>query len=242
MLICHVAELAGATLNMTIAGNPNFWKGMEAFHSAANSFVDAGMYVWYTVKPDTGLTVQPFVAPNTTVETFNKILQPLLDKLSSLNVTYKLDKAQAFPTFNDLYSSLFSLSSDVGGNAIMGGRLFSRDDVAKNDAAIVAAMRTIVEAGHTFGGHMVNPGRAVPDPTTSISAVHPVWRNAADSSLWLYNAPECLNEDGRKQVFNNVTHVLGDALRKASPSSAVYVNEVSATISPVLFVFQSHRY
>jgi hypothetical protein len=212
---------------MTMTGNPNFWKGVEAFHAAANLFVDAGIYVSYVLRPGSGLIVQPFVAPNTTVDAFTKVVQPFLDKLTNLNVTYQMGKAQTFPTFQDLHTSLFNFFDDGPKNTIPGGRLFSRDDVAKNDGAIVAAIQSIVEAGHVFGGHMVNPGRAIPDPSGNMSAVHPVWRNAADSSLWSYSLPGCLDEAGRMDALHNVTHSFGEALRKASPLSAVYSNEVS---------------
>ncbi len=206
---------------------PNFWKGVQAFHSSANAFVDAGFYVWYVIRPGGGLLVQPFVAPNVTVDGFNKVVQPFLDQLKALNLTYSMDKPTAYPSFYDLYRSLFSLTDDVGTNTLMGGRLFSKTDVAKNDGAIVDAIRAVVEAGHPYGGHMVNPGRAVPDPTSSISSAHPVWRDSADSSLWVYAADKCLAGASRQKAFDGVTHGVADALRKASPSSAVYVNEVS---------------
>ncbi len=51
---------------------PNFWKGVQAFHSYANTFADNGFYVWYVISK-TGLNVQPFVAPNTTVDQFKKV-------------------------------------------------------------------------------------------------------------------------------------------------------------------------
>ena len=225
-----IVPATGASFNMSIS-QPNFWKGIQAFHESANAFVDAGFYVWYVISPTKGLNVQPFVAPNTTVDEFNKVVQPFLDRLKALNLTYTMDAPKAFPSFYDLYKSLFALTDDVGTNSLLGGRLFSKDDVAKNDGAIVEAMRAIVEAGHPYGGHMVNPGRAVPDPTGSISAVHPVWRKNADSSLWLFAADTCQPLGGREKVYNAVTRGLADALRKASPTSGVYVNEVGRLVA-----------
>lgn len=219
---------AGASFNLS-SSQPNYWKGIAAFYKHAPAFVDAGLYVWYVNVPNVGLNVQPFVAPNLTVDEFSKVVQPFLADLTALNLTYKLDTPTTYPTFNDLYHALFSLTDDVGGgNTLLGGRLFSKDDITKNGGAITDAVRGIVEAGHVFGGHMVNPGRRVPDPDGSISAVHPVWRNNADSSLWVYDPPACLSEAGRQEAAQNLTHGLGDTLRKASPASAVYVNEVSS--------------
>ncbi len=214
----------GASLNISVS-QPNFWKGIEAFHGFANTFVDAGLYVWYSISTGTGLSVQPFVAPNMTTDQFTKVLQPLLAQLAALNVTYKMDTPTAYPTFYDLYHSVFAPSPyDSGSNNLVGGRLFSKDDVAANNAAIVAAIQGLVEAGHTYGGRMVNPGRAVPDATGNVSAAHPVWRNSAESSLWTYATDACSAD--RKKTLAALT-AAGDALRKASPKSAVYSNEVS---------------
>jgi len=221
-----VVPVTGAAFNMLIS-QPNFWKGVQAFHESSNAFVDAGWYVSYVISPTKGLSVPAFVAPNKTVDEFNKVVQPFIDRLKTLNLTFSLDTPKAYASFYDLHGALFARADDAsGGNSLLGGRLFSKDDVAKNDGAIVEAMRAIVEAGHPYGGHMVNPGRAVADPTGSISAVHPVWRKSADSSRWVFAAETCQPQGGREKIYNAVTHGLADALRKASPTSGVYVNEV----------------
>ncbi|KAL1898270.1 hypothetical protein Sste5346_003678 [Sporothrix stenoceras] len=214
----------GATLSIAY-GQTNFSKAVAAFHDLTPTFVDAGLYVAYTVTKTRGLNVQPFVAPNTTVDQFNTIVAPLVSQLVALNVTYTLGKATSYPTFDDLYHALFSTAVDGGGGSpLLSGRLISKDDMTKSGAAINSAISNLVDAGHTFVGVAVNPGHAVPDPDASVSAVHPVWRNAATSTFWEFEPPACLDEAGRQQALQNLTQ-LGDALRKASPGSAVYANE-----------------
>lgn len=214
----------GATLSIS-HGQPNFWKAVAAFHDQTPAFVDAGFYAAYTVTKAGGLNVRPFVAPNTTVDQFNTIVAPLVSQLAALNITYTLSKATSYPTFDDLFRALFSTAVDGGGGSpLLSGRLLSKDDVTKNSAAVNTAIADLVDAGHVFVGVAVNPGRAIPDPDASASAVHPVWRNAAISTFWEFEPPACLSEKRRHEAQQNLTQ-LGDALRKASPGSAVYANE-----------------
>jgi hypothetical protein len=218
--------VTGAGLNLSIS-QPNFWKGVAAFHAAAPALVDAGYYASWMIHPKDGLNVRSFVAPNATVEQFNAAVQPLVEKLKALGLTYKMDEPKQFPSFYDLYGALFSPAEDAGANTLVGGRLFSKDDVSKNGDAIVDAIKTVVEAGNPYGGHIVNPGRAVPDPEGTTSAVNPLWRKSADSSLWIYTVDKCQTASSRQKAFDYVTKGFADSLRKASPSSGVYVNEVS---------------
>ncbi|KAH8882295.1 FAD binding domain-containing protein [Thozetella sp. PMI_491] len=200
-----------------------YWTAIADFHSYGPVLAEAGMYVWYTITPG-GLNVQPFVAPNRTVAEFEEILQPFIARLTSLDVTYEASAPAQYPSFYDLYTSLFALSDDVGTHTLIGGRLFKTADVTAGGAAIASAIRSLVEAGHTFGGRIVNPGRAVPDPTASISSVHPVWRDTSGVAQWVYNAGSCLSQVGRRAAAQYVTD-MGEALRAVSPNSAVYVNE-----------------
>ncbi|OAA56541.1 FAD-binding, type 2 [Niveomyces insectorum RCEF 264] len=214
----------GAALNISYS-EPDFWQAVAAFHNASATLADAGIYAQYDVSKAAGLRVQPFVAPNTTVAAFNTTLAPLLAQLAALNVTYALGAPTSYATFYDLYDALFTRTGDAGGtDTLLGGRLFSKDDIAKNGTAINSAIQDLVEAGHNFGGHVVNPGRAVPDPDGTVSSVHPVWRHAADASLWTYEPGACLSAAGRQQAQKTLTQ-LGAALRAASPNSGVYANE-----------------
>ncbi|CAK7229297.1 hypothetical protein SCUCBS95973_007173 [Sporothrix curviconia] len=217
--------VTGATLNIPY-GQPAFWKAIEAFHDHTPALVNAGLYMAYSITKQRGLNVQPFVAPNTTVDQFKTLTAPLFAQLAALNATYNQSTtATAYPTFVDLYHALFAKSVDAGGdNTLMGGRLLSQADVAKNGSAINSAIGALVDAGHVFAGVAVNPGHAVPDADASISAVNPVWRSAATSTLWEYEPAACLSESGRQQALKNLTQ-LGNALRAASPTSGVYANE-----------------
>lgn len=170
--------------------------------------------------------MQPFVAPNTTVVQFRALVAPLLKQLTALHIAYNASTpATSYATFDALYHALFrSAGAGGGGSPLLGGRLLSQTDVVKNGSAITRAIAGLVEAGHVFVGVAVNPGHAVPDPDAQVSAVHPVWRKAASSTSWLFEPPACLSEAGRQQALRNLTQ-LGDALRAASPTSAVYANQ-----------------
>ncbi|CAK7224531.1 hypothetical protein SBRCBS47491_005583 [Sporothrix bragantina] len=217
--------VTGATLSIPYS-QPAFWKAVEALHDQAPALVNAGFYVAYSITKQRGLNVQPFVAPNMTVNQFKTLTAPLFNQLAALNVTYSQSTtATTYPTFDDLYQTLFSKSVDAGGdNTLMSGRLLSQADITKNGSAINGAISALVDAGHVFVGVAVNPGHAVPDPDASSSAVNPVWRTAATSTFWEYQPAACLSEAGRQQALQNLTQ-LGNALRAASPTSGVYANE-----------------
>ncbi|KAK3937721.1 FAD-binding, type 2 [Diplogelasinospora grovesii] len=223
--------VTGMSLNISILGVTDpaaidrYWSAVNVFHNYAPKLAASGMYVWYGLVPFVGLIVQPFVAPNMTVAQFEAVVAPLRAQLNALNVTYATGTPTQFDSFYDLYMSMFSFIDDVGGDTLLGGRLFKTSDIEQHGANITAAYRGLINAGVIIGGHIVNPGRAVPDPDSEISSVHPVWRDTPDNMLWLYDTgATCLTPAGRQAAFGTNTQ-LGNPMRAASPDSAVYVNE-----------------
>ena len=67
----QVLTVKGMALNITGEGD-TFWEGIKIWHSSALSYVDAGIYNWYTLLPGS-LVAQPFVAPNLTIADFKKV-------------------------------------------------------------------------------------------------------------------------------------------------------------------------
>jgi hypothetical protein len=153
------------------------------------------------------------------------VVNPLLQQLTADGVSYT-NEIKEFPTWYELYQGMFEFTHDAGGNqALVGGRLFTAEDIEANGDAIVAAMRSVVESpsGASFGGHILNPGHA---NLAIDNAVHPAWRNAAASNLYITQVPATNTLAGRADLEDQVTNTLGQQLRDASPNSAAYVNEV----------------
>ena len=71
--------VADAILNINFTytiGSDFYWKGVEAFHSQANTFVDNGMLVYYELS-ELRLHVQPYVAPKMNAAPLDKVLKPI---------------------------------------------------------------------------------------------------------------------------------------------------------------------
>lgn len=118
----EVLTVKGMALNITGEGD-TFWEGIKIWHSSALSYVDAGIYNWYTLLPGS-LVAQPFVAPNLTVDEFKKvsifisgeghtdrpsqqIVDPMLARLTAANVTFNVSPVKTFPKFGDLYNEMW---------------------------------------------------------------------------------------------------------------------------------------
>lgn len=100
-------------LNITGTGNMDrFWKGVTHFRKHANQFSSAGMYVWYSVRANQ-LTIQPVVAPNFTRADFDKVTQPLIEKLRVDEIDFKVE-VREFRTFYELYDYSFAKTDDAG--------------------------------------------------------------------------------------------------------------------------------
>jgi hypothetical protein len=73
---------------------------------------------------------------------------------------------------------------------LIGGRLFTKRDIAEHAADIIAAYRTTLESGTLIYGHIVGPGYGAPRVD---NAIHPKWREASSFSITAYpvagNAP-----------------------------------------------------
>src|SRR6186713_179464 len=87
------------------------------------------------------------------------VLKPLFDKLKADNVQYTTSTRE-FPTFFDLYTGLFQ-DEGAGFSGLVGGRLFTKQDISQNGDKIAAAYKTAVTAGSAGGGMSVIIGHIV---------------------------------------------------------------------------------
>lgn len=156
-------------------------------------------------------------------------MKPLFDKFDADNVPYSKATTE-YPSFYELYTALFA-PDYAGASAFVGGNLYTKTDIATNGDNITLAMRQAVNAAGgdftTFtgmGGHIVNPGHAVP---VSDTAIHPAWREAADSTVIVAGIPGNANGAQFAAAQERLTNVIQTALMSASKDGAAYVNEVS---------------
>ncbi|KAF2454444.1 FAD binding domain-containing protein [Lineolata rhizophorae] len=232
-------EMTCTGMSVNITGyDETFWTGVADFHNMANHFTEAGMYVWFALM-NGNLNIQPVVGPNMTEQEFTQVVQPFLDKLDQDGVQYQ-HEIREFSNFYDLWYNMFSKTNNVGDQqSLVGGRLFVAEDIEQHGDEIVDAIREVIGAGSggfggfggggaaasaaVMGGHVVNPGHAIPQE--DYSATHPAWRRAATANLYIVSAEPGMSWEERKEIEDMVTNTLGQKLRDASPNSASYINE-----------------
>jgi len=198
-----------------------FYKGVAALHDLSNHWVDHGMFVFYELW--TGrFHVQPILGPNMTAAQITEVAKPMFDRLDADGVPYSTSTKE-FPTFFDLYIDIFE-DETAGSSGLIGGRLFTKRDIAEHAADIIEAHRTTVESGTSIYGHIVGPGYGAPRVD---NAIHPKWREASSFPLTFYSIAGNAPLEEKAQAQNLVTNIVGDALRRAGPYGAAYVNEVS---------------
>ncbi|KAF2004791.1 isoamyl alcohol oxidase [Amniculicola lignicola CBS 123094] len=210
---------AGVTLSIRSTGDL-FWKGVAAFHNLANTYVENGMFVYYELSGNS-LNIQPFVGPNMNKAKIESVLKPLFDKLKSDGVQYTT-ATREFPTFFELYTAMFQDES-AGFSGLVGGRMFTKQDITSNGNGIVNAYKTVASSGgFAIIGHIVGPGTGAP---VVDNAIHPKWRNASSFSITMIQVEGSASLSAKQTAQDRLTNVIDKALRDASPNGAAYVNE-----------------
>lgn len=219
---------AGTILNINSTHTNDtqlFAKAFKIFHNLSNHYANNGMFVYFELGPGPGrLHIAPFVGPNMDETKLKTVLEPLYKQLNDAKVPYDA-YTRSFPTFFEFYIDMFE-DEPPNQQSIVGGRLFTQQDIEKNgdkiaDALIMAAMPEPTQLGFSVG-HVVNPGHGVPKVD---NAIHPAWRNASSFVITnvLMSGTESWAVKKERENFN--TNVVGKALRDASPHGASYVNE-----------------
>ncbi|KAM7203608.1 6-hydroxy-D-nicotine oxidase [Naviculisporaceae sp. PSN 640] len=225
---------AGATLylNNTLTTNATvFWEGVRIFHSFANDFVDAGLYVLFTIAPGApgSLRVKPFVAYNQTAAQLEATLTPLKTALTAAGVPFYASPTKQYDTLTSLYIDLFD-DETAGPPFRTSGWMIARQDITTNNNGIVSAFQTalspredLVNQGYLVG-HLFGPGHNTAIPA-GISATHPNFRHA--SNLMLYNLPVSVDATlaQKEDIKNVMVNTIDKAMKDASPNGCGYVNE-----------------
>jgi hypothetical protein len=213
-------------LNTTIGTtNDQIWKAFGKLHSMSNAFVDNGMFGYFELQ-NGHLHVQPLLGPRMNAAKLKSITKPLFDYMDAEKIPYDT-VTKEFPTFFELYIDMFE-DEVAGGNAVVGGRMFTKRDIEEFNPAIVESYKVAVQpTEQQMGfsvGHIVNPGYGNPDADNAINSK---WRNASCFTVnnVLMNGDE--SWETKKKYEDILTHVTDEAMRKAAPYSGVYVNEVS---------------
>lgn len=218
---------AGAYLFMNgtqIKDSDVFWEGVRIYHSHANRFVEAGLYVYFELG-ELMLRVVPFVAINKTKKQLDKITKPLIDELEKAGIPHEYTSHE-YSSFWDLYVDLFE--DEVPKHALTGGWTFTHEDVEANNDEIVKAFRVAsnpredLAAQGFLVGHLWDAGHTVKKSDT---AIHPSFRKSTNVIITTFPVPENATRAERAAYQDLLTNTVDARLRELGPHGCAYVNE-----------------
>lgn len=202
-----------------------FWAGVRSFFDYFITLSDAGTYSYFFVLPGTApvFSMQPFFAPNLSIEATQTLLAPWFADLATLNISVS-PKFHHYSTFASAWSASFPQEGIGMDNTITGSRLFPRSnwlDLASLNATFDAWKTSVDEGALTinfnFAPRYYGLGE---DPT----AVNPAWRetimHAIQGVTWNENATDAEIVSGRQQLTDR-----GRAWRTVSPGAGAYLGE-----------------
>lgn len=222
-------QAAGGVLSIIGTSEEVFWEGVRVFHSWSNHLVENGLYVYFEMGLGM-LMVQPFVAVGKTQGELDAILAPMLEELRAAGVPFE-SSTKGFGSFFELYLDLFR-DEEAGRHTLTGGWLFTHADVEARNDDIVEAFKMVVSPREDLTGmgflvgHLFDAGLGRPEAD---SATHPAWRNSTDFVISVLIVPTDATLEKKADLQDVLTNIQDEALRKAGPDGATYVNEVSWT-------------
>ncbi|KAI0871046.1 FAD binding domain protein [Hypoxylon argillaceum] len=220
--------------NKTSDNDENFWKGIEAFHTALPGLVDSGATALYSLTNDS-FTVVPVTSPGSTAQQMNALLQPFQAKMKALNISVALT-ITSFPTFLEHFN--YYLGPLPTGlpvvniiDVTLSGRLIPRRVVqnATSNAGLIDALKLSVRPGGGFvtGGVAINAAHSVAKNNAASNAVLPAWRDAIVTILafspWDYKGTLASNNEAQDYTLD----VTIPALKALAPDGGAYLNEAN---------------
>lgn len=161
-----------------------YYAAVAAWHATLPDLVDAGGTCEWFVSPDSFL-LTPFSGPGMTVEQATKLMQPMVDALKNLNISYELTGPILFPSYQDMFD-VFVGELEIA-TSQYGGRMIPRKVVEEKPDDVVAVIRNIIEDSTTptsFFGVGLNVNKSIERGNDNVdNALFPVWRETLISAV-----------------------------------------------------------
>lgn len=214
-----------------------FWNGLRAFFELFIPFTDAGTYSWWTLTTPDGkaftFSMEPFFAPNHTIESFSALVKPWFDRLTALNIPFTpVTKAydSFYPAYNATWGSDVTLNSAGSSAFVPGNWLLPRgnwEDPAKFNATFDAIRNHSTSGRLLFGYHQAPRNRARVD-----NAINPAFRHLISMLIVSSGLPAVGNPTPSqvKAATDDLINNILPPLRAVAPESAFggsYLNEAN---------------
>ncbi|KAL4962007.1 uncharacterized protein BDV14DRAFT_210755 [Aspergillus stella-maris] len=205
----------------------SFWAGFRAYLDYFIPHSDAGIYSYFFIsKSDEDFTfiMQPFFAPNKTLEETNALLAPWFKQLRNLGITITPNTTH-YTNFYDAWLNGFPLEAVEKTNVATGSRLFPRKNFA--DEALLNetfdAVKASSEAGLSFIAFNIAP--TLENGGNPDNAVSPAWRNAVSHFISGVLWPENSTVEYIKNAREEFTYKYMQRWRDVSPGAGAYLAE-----------------
>ncbi|KAL4751930.1 hypothetical protein BDW72DRAFT_212340 [Aspergillus terricola var. indicus] len=222
----------------------NFWAGFRAYLDYFISNSDAGIYSYFFILPSDGeftFLMQPFVAPNRTLEETDALLAPWFERLSDLGITLDANTTY-FDNFYDAWLASFPLEVVEKTHVATGSRLFPRKNF-ENETLLdqtFEAIRASSEAGLTYIAFNMAP--TLERGGNPDNAVNPAWRKTVMHALSSVNWATNATTEEIKAARHEFTYKHMQRWRDVSPGSGAYLGESDRTEPDFQQAFYGSKY
>ncbi|KKY20385.1 putative fad binding domain-containing protein [Diplodia seriata] len=221
--------VTGSKFSWTSANitNETFWAGVRAYLDYFPENAEQQTYsYWFVIQLGGGVKqflMQPFFAPNKTLEQTQAILAPWFADLAALGITFT-PRTTHYDNFYDAWKAEFPLEVVQKTHVATGSRLFPRSawDQEETLNATFDAIRTSSDAGNTIIAFNMAPKL---HEANAENSVNPAWRKTVMHALQSVNWQNNSTRDyimERRAWFNDV------AMQRwidVSPGAGCYLGE-----------------
>ena len=209
-----------------------FWEAMRKYFEMFTRFTDAHTYGYFFIFASNGkiqFTMNPFFAPNHTIDSFNELVKPWFEFMHSLNISFA-PRTIYYDSFYSAYNDNWG-NDTLGDNVILpGNRLFPRnnwENPAKFNKTFAVLRQHSLDGKNIVGYHQAPRNRMNVD-----NAVSSAWRHviaflisAAPVEGGLSATPEQV-----KNASDTLTNKILGPWREIAPESdfgGSYLNEAN---------------
>ena len=204
----------------------HFWAGFRAYMQRFVEYADQGIYAYFFVLPTNGqltFLMQPFFAPNKTLNETQTLLEPWFQQLRDLGIAFT-PKTQHHADFHSAWKAAFPLEDVEKTHVATGSRIFPRANWENTTRfnETFEAIKASSEAGLlliAFNMRMVPPG------DHADNAVNPAMRRTVMHALSSVNWSPYATRGAIARARNDFTYGHMQRWRDVSPGSGAYLGE-----------------
>ncbi|KAH6666947.1 hypothetical protein B0J14DRAFT_603629 [Halenospora varia] len=210
--------------DLTASTSKTFWLGMKAYWKHFIEYSDAGIYSYFFIfdmPPVPFMQMVGFWAPNKTKEETAALLKPWFADLAALKMNVNASYVM-YPTAYPAFINTFPLEA-VGGDQIVGSRLFPRESFKDPNSAIFN--KTFDAWSTTNSSMLISFNIAARNVHNVSNAVLPAWRETVMHTIMGVGFPNAAASTAEKRAARDGVTKSMKKWREVSPGAGAYLGE-----------------